>query len=170
MKWRLYSLQTITTDTKTCLGQRLIQETSMIKILILFLLSGVSGVFGRMGGSGNYPRQVRVIGIPILLSVILWFLGVHNLIVLFLFCGLSIGAISTYWDFTFNKTDNFWIHGAFIGLASFPITIVNHNWELLLIRVLVIALYIGLVHLLVKNAVKEEFLRYMILPLTLLLV
>lgn len=142
----------------------------MIKLLILFLLGGLTGVAGRMGGSGNYPRQVRVIGIPILLSVILWFLGIHNLIALFIFCGLSIGAISTYYDTIFGY-DNFWVHGFMLGLASLPITIlVTHNYGFLVARCLLLAVYMGVLHIYQTNAVKEEFLRYFILPISMWLI
>lgn len=139
-----------------------------MKISILILLCVLSGVLGRMGGSGRYPRQVRVIGIPLMLTIIAFFLGVHAWWALLLFCGLSIGAVSTYHDYL--GADNFWVHGAALGLASFPLAVVTGHWWMLLLRVIVLAVWMGAWSLIWKNAVVEEYGRYFPLPVSMLLI
>lgn len=143
-----------------------------MKILIILVCACISGVLGRMGGSGRYPRQCRVIGIPLLMAALAWILGVHSWWLL-LMIGAMIGAISTYWDFLApeeQNRDNFFLHGFFIGLATFPIAIATGHWWMLLFRCLFLAVACGWWSAIMKWDVGEEFGRYFIVPFAFLLI
>jgi len=132
----------------------------------IILASFGAGVLGRCGGSGNYPRQTRVVGIPLLMAGLAWILGIHSWWLLLMIPAM-IGAISTYHDYL--GEDNFFVHGFVIGCATFPIALYNGHWWMLLFRCLLLAVACGGWSKVMKNPVVEEFGRYFILPLSLIL-
>ena len=140
----------------------------MLEIIISILACVPTAFLGRMGGSGRWPRQCRVVGIPLILTGLAYLHGVHSWWALIIFAGLSIGAISTYHDYIGH--DNFFLHGACLGLASLPLTIITGHWLLLLIRVIACAVWMGVWSLIWTSDVVEESGRYAPLPLSILLV
>lgn len=133
----------------------------MIILYILFAL--ISGWLGQAGGSGKFPRWLRIIGVPLMSCVNLFLCGIHNLPILFFTLGLLIASISTYWDFLFGY-DNFWFHGFAIGIAVF---LTAFNPLMFVLRWISLSLFMELWHL--KHPKKflkwdgarvEEFGRY----------
>ena len=141
----------------------------MWNILLILCASLICAVLYRMGGSGNYPRQTRIIGVPFITYLLSFFLGVHSFW-LFLAFVLTIGAISTYWDFLWAKErnfDNFWLHGWFIGLAAFPVALSTGHWWLFFIRCILLAVFMGIwSHWIWKWDIAEETGRGFIVPAT----
>jgi hypothetical protein len=135
------------------------------KIIIVIVFSVLSGVMGRMGGSGRFPRQVRVIGVPFIQTLLFFLFGVHAWWSLLISFGLTIAAISTYWDFLY-KFDEFYTHGFFIGLSAFTIALVTGHWWLFAIRTIMLTVFIGVWSALISNTVWEESGRYTSIPLT----
>jgi hypothetical protein len=111
-----------------------------MKILITIVLSVLAAILYRMGGSGRYPRQARMVGVPLVSILAMLVLGIHSWWLL-LCMGIMVGAISTYWDFI-NGSDSFWLHGLFVGLAMLPLIGVVH-WYAIIIRSLVLATFMG---------------------------
>jgi hypothetical protein len=126
----------------------------MVKLAIGILGIVASGILYRMGGSGNYPRQMRVIGCPTVLIALLWALFGFHWVYLLTF-GLSIGAISTYWDWLFGY-DNFYAHGLGCGLAAAPLLYANVPVWIFLIRLIVCTVGMGVWSKLVKRDVPQE--------------
>lgn len=141
----------------------------MKSILLTLLVSLACAVMYRMGGSGNYPRQVRVVGVPFLTTLLAYLLGVHSWWLLLAFVAM-IGAISTYWDVIFNDWDNFWFHGFMLGVACFPIAIATGHWWLFGIRCVVLALFMGIWSYTWKWDIAEETGRGFIIPATLFMI
>lgn len=140
----------------------------MWNILLTLLISLASATMYRMGGSGRYPRQVRVVGVPCLTALLAFLTGVHSWWVL-LSIPITIGAISTYWDFLYPKEknfDNFWLHGFFIGLAAFPIAIATGHWWMFAVRCVLLAVIIGSWSAIWKWDVAEEAGRGFAIPAT----
>lgn len=82
--------------------------------LWLAILSLLGGILGRMGGSGNYPRSCRTVGVPVVQFILLWILfGLHweSLVVL----ALSATFVSTYWK---REPDAKWYHWYSHGLLT----------------------------------------------------
>lgn len=73
--------------------------------------------------------------------------------------GLMYGAMTTYWDeVPWNKgRDNFWMHGFFIGLALFPMTIGTGMWLGFGIRCMVLALGMGTLCAIASDVDVEEY-------------
>jgi hypothetical protein len=138
---------------------------------MIILLSIISGIFYRMGGSDKYDTKWRDWGCPL---VVLLALHWHwSLILCFL---LMWGALTTYWKVLnkfFNKptSDAYWFnwlaHGLGIGLALIPYTLFVGGWELGLVRSLALGLLMMVWSLLNDNVVWEEFGRGALIILTL---
>jgi hypothetical protein len=140
-------------------------------IAIIILLSIISGVFGRMGGSDKYNGKWRDAGCS--------FLIVLALIILFgwqqerwwaylAVFGLSWGAFSTYQD-TIWGYDNLWASGFLVGLAAFPAYWLGVPWWVIGIRAIVLCLAWGLLNKYLppkvwvwRRDVVEEFSRYFV--------
>jgi hypothetical protein len=69
--------------------------------------------------------------------------------------GLSIGAISTYWDFIHDE-DNFYIHGLFIGVAAIPLLWCGVPWWIVYLRMLICSIGMGLWSKFIKRDVPQE--------------
>ena len=135
-----------------------------MRFLLIIIAAVISALLGRMGGSGKYPRQTRVIGIPVLMAGLAWLLGIHSWWLLLMIPAM-IGAISTYHDYI--GFDNFWLHGFVIGCATFPIALYNGHWWMFAFRCLFLAVSCGGWSQAVKNDVLEELGRYFLVPLCL---
>jgi hypothetical protein len=141
--------------------------------MIIFILSILSGILGRMGGAAGYNTKWRDFCVPACLTIALLVLGVNcpwwALLIAF---GAVFGACTTYWD-TLFKFDNLWFSGFVCGIASFPITIFTGHLMMFLIRAVLLALIWGSLNKWLPNRILlwnrdlvEEFLRYMAITLT----
>ena len=152
-----------------------------MKILILLVLSILSGILGRMGGAKGYDTKWRDVGCPLIALIALWLLVDFKSSywwTYLLILGLHWVLFSTYWNWLF-KEDNLWFSGFAVGLA---ISLLLFNWSVV-IRAILLALIWGSLNkylpsagisgdkriLLWRRDVVEEFLRYFSIPLTLIL-
>lgn len=147
-----------------------------MNIIGIVLLSVISGIIGRMGGAGKpYKSWIRDWLCPLQTILALWILtGIdikHWWLYLIVY-GLMGGALSTYWDSVF-KFDNLWISGFAVGLTLLPLRV---DFVLVITRAIVLAVIWGCLNkylpkkvLLWRRDVVEEFLRYFVLPLTILI-
>ncbi len=138
-----------------------------LKALIVAIGAGIAGCLYRAGGSGNFPRQVRVIGVPVLSVAILALLSPNWWIILCI--PLMIGATSTY--FKRKGSDALWwnwaLHGLGLSLAMLPYTIATGHWLGFGLRTIVLTASITIWSELVGNAVIEELGRGALIILTL---
>jgi hypothetical protein len=131
-----------------------------MKIIILLILSIISGVLYRMGGKGKpYNTKYRDLGCPLIAIITLWFLVGFQLSywwVYLLIFGLMFGALTTYWDFLFGF-DNYWFHGFMVGLSIFPLFWIGIHWWAILIYSISLAVSMGIWSKLISWDVAEEF-------------
>ena len=99
-------------------------------IIFLAVLSAIAYRLTGWGGEGRialpwlpswfFGRQTRLMGCSALRVGAVYLLGIkapwYAHMAVF---GLSVGSLSTYWDFIFGY-DNFWFHGFMIGVATVP--------------------------------------------------
>ena len=140
----------------------------MVLLILIIVLIALSAVLYRMGGAGlegrlMYPwlpewafdTKARDIGCGLCAVGLVFALGLtagvswyYLLAASFVAIVAQLGALSTYWDsIPFNKgKDNFYMHGAFCGLALFPFALVcpEITWLDTVIRVVVCAVGMGL--------------------------
>jgi hypothetical protein len=105
-----------------------LKSRSSGKAIGALIASVVAAILYRMGGSGNWPRQARLVGVPLVCVI---FLGLFHVNWTLLICiPLMIAAISTYWKK--KGTDagfwNYYLHGLGISLAMFPYAIATGKW------------------------------------------
>lgn len=148
--------------------------------MITLVLSILSGILGRMGGSDKYNTKWRDIGCALITLITFWFLFGFDWSLWWIYLltfGLHWSALSTYWDWLLKK-DNFWVSGFGVGMALIPLI----GWEFLL-RAIILALIWGCLNkylpsagidgkkriLLWRRDIVEEFIRYFSIPFTLLL-
>lgn len=138
--------------------------------LLLLPLAVASGVLGRMGGATGYDTKYRDVGCSALFVLFSWlcfwqfadFWWVYLLVF-----ALMWGGLSTYWDEIWGY-DNMWFSGFTVGLAAFPLAIIDWTAFFFLIpRAVCLALIWWALnkHLPQKvwkwnRDVAEEFLRY----------
>jgi hypothetical protein len=131
-----------------------------MKIIILLILSIISGVLYRMGGKGKpFNTKYRDLGCPLIALIALWLLVGFQLSywwVYFLMFGLMFGALTTYWDFLFGF-DNYWFHGFMVGLSTFPLFWLGIYWWAILIYSISLAVSMGIWSKLINWDVAEEF-------------
>ena len=123
--------------------------------LIIIIGALLSAWLYRLGGMGDevenkwFPKflrhsWVRDWMIPLVLCVVLGLIGgwVWWLILVYL---LTAAGLSTYWDFVpFNHgDDNFFMHGAFIGLACFPLAFCHVEWYWIAVRLCLLGIAFG---------------------------
>lgn len=132
----------------------------MIKWIIFSLLT--SALY-RIGGKGGFKnaKAIRRFGCPLLCYGYLWWLGLgswqqgtfwwqqgtfwwQNWLVLgVLAYGVTIPAISSYWDSIFGY-DNFYAHGFGIGLGAIPLFWLGVHWYMILARIIILTVFMGL--------------------------
>jgi len=71
--------------------------------------------------------------------------------------GATGGMLTTYWDWMFKDTDNFWFAGFMVGLAGLFIIGLGVPWYLLLARSFLIAVLWGAWCAILSNADLEEY-------------
>lgn len=161
----------------------------VITLISIVLLSCLSAICGRAGGMGKEPEALPkwipvtfrqswardwlcplFCVLPLLTQVNLtnWV----NIACLFGFYGATGGMLTTYWDWI-NGKDNFWLSGFMVGIACMFLIPLGVAWYLILIRSIVLAVLWGVNNLIcnhypTKDGV-EEFVRYGVLPLTMLI-
>jgi len=153
----------------------------MIKYIIWIICIVLSGILYRLGGAGqlkkddgwNFARRsfVRDWLIPIPVIITLWQLfGLDSRWYLYLILwGLMGLALSTYYDPIF-KYDNFFAHGAGVGLSIFPLFWTGVYWQLILIYTTLMCLGMGIIsHKLKKTPVVKELCRGFLIVLLLII-
>lgn len=138
------------------------------KIIGTLILSVASGVFYRMGGSGNYPRWTRQVGICICMAFELMLLGYFSWTII-LCIGALYGLSTTY--FKKKGTDAIWLNWLLVGVAFsisvLPIVLVYHNYIGFAIRTVVCTALVTIWSQAIGKDVVEEFGRGFIIVATL---
>ncbi|RTK93045.1 hypothetical protein EKI60_06425 [Candidatus Saccharibacteria bacterium] len=142
--------------------------------IVVFVLACATAVMYRCGGSGNYPRFFRPMGVGIgvlLAGFILFDSNWISFWALLASSGASAGLSTTY--FKKKNTDAMWFNWLFVGLALsialLPMAFATQNWTGFLMRSLVLTSGITLWSQFQGNAVKEELGRGFLIIATLLL-
>ena len=162
----------------------------IIPIILTPITAGVSGILYRLGGASredsrkefpwvpewfrNMPKK-RDAGCGIMAGLTAWaWLGGTPWWAWFFSAGVLWGALSTYWDWMFNDTDNYYMHGFMCGLAYFLYAIASGMWVGFGVRCIALAILMGLwSHTICKvfkgksRAVAEEVGRGALIILTL---
>ena len=121
-----------------------------IKIIASLVLALLSALFYRFGGIGKPFRSWHRDWICPAFSIATLLIWWHNAewwklaICSVATYGLMGAAFSTYWDWLFNGKDNFYVHGAFIGLAIAPFIWVGLAWWLVFIQVVATGAAMGI--------------------------
>lgn len=144
-----------------------------VQILITVFLAILSGVLYRMGGSGNYSRWIRPVGVASCATLALALIGYINWSLILCF-GAFYGLSTTY--FKKEGTDAKWFNWFLVGLgfsvSVLPIVLVYHIWVGFAVRTVVCAGLIILWSQTNGNAVWEEggrgFIPIATIPLLLL--
>ena len=133
-----------------------------MKILILVILSMLSGVAYRAGGWDKGNRMYRILGVPLI--TIIWLLtqkvgltqvNWQAILSYFLTFGLSAGMISAYWGQD-EKKWGYWCHGLGLSLALLPIAIITGHWWGFAIRTVVLTGFITVWSQLTKWDIWED--------------
>lgn len=115
------------------------------KLLITLALSFLNGMFYRMGGSGNYPRWTRPLGIGLytIATIFIWagfHLDLWEIFGVIASGGISAGMSTTY--FKKKGADAHWFNWAFVGfalsLSLLPLAWTHNLWLGLLIRTVIL--------------------------------
>lgn len=114
---------------------------NIINIITSILGTIISSIFYRMGGAGSQwgkdNKLWRRIGVPLVVTLVSFVLGIHNPIVLLLSFGLLVGSLSSY-------EGNFYVHGLLCGLATLPIAYITGHWWLFVLRCVILSIWAGL--------------------------
>ena len=154
-----------------------------MQIVILLLLSVLSSVLYRLGGSSTAERfkwwplpdlpKERDVGCSLCLLIGLKVIGIPGpWWAYFIVFGLTWGALSTYWDWITGK-DNHYLHGLGVGLAT--LVLLPWAWgdpvvNMLIARVVITALGMGIWSKINGNATREELGRGFLVVIPLMLV
>lgn len=129
----------------------------IIKIVGIFILSIISLIAYRAGGSGNYPRFVRPLALCVCTILGLLLLGYYSWLVIL--CGGAMYGLSTTY-FKSKGSDATWIAWLLVGLAFslsvLPIVLVYHNYLGFAIRTIVCTSFIIIWSETNGNSVWEE--------------
>lgn len=143
-------------------------------IAVILLLAVINGVLYRMGGSGNFPRWTRPVGIGLIAMTVLALTHRADwswLIVLGIVAsgGATAGISTTY--FKKKGTDANWFNWLLVGLglslALLPFAFVSNDWLHFALRVILLTPAICLWSQFIGNAVVEEFGRGFLTIITL---
>jgi hypothetical protein len=120
-------------------------KDKLILLATISIIDVVAGILYRMGGSGNWPRQARLVGVPLLAAISLWILAGWNWWLL-LCIPLMIASISTYWKRKGEDAHfiNYLFHGLGIAIAMLPYSIATHHYVGFGIRGLLLPIAIAL--------------------------
>lgn len=138
-----------------------------MKLLIIILLSILSGILYRLGG--RFQTKIRDIGVPIVATIALLYFGFKNPIGLFLHFGLLFGALTTYWKKK-NEDAKWWnwlLTGLGYSLAALPIAWITKYWLGFGIRIVILSGLITLWSELVNQDWLEEGGRGILIIITL---
>lgn len=142
-----------------------------LKVIILILATVISAILYRLGGIGKpFKTWMRDWIIPaVSFAVMIFVLKIKAPWYIHLISyGVMGGALTTYWDKIFGY-DNYYTHGAGIALAYLPYVLVGAiPIVAFLIRVVVLALSMGLWCKYNENDKIEEFGRGAFIIATLL--
>ena len=122
------------------------------------VLSIMAGVTYRMGGSGNYPRWIREVGLCVAMITQMIILGQFHW-TLILCAGLLYAASTTY--FKKKGSDAKWWNWLMVGIAfsisMLPLVVAHHLWIGFIIRTVICSSLIVFWSETNGNAVCEEF-------------
>lgn len=140
------------------------------KNIIAICVAAIVGICYRMGGSGNYPRWTRPVGVGLGVTAVLWLLfGFHWSILVS--AGASAGLSTTY--FKKKGTDAKWWNWLLVGLAMslalLPWSWATNHWIGFLLRTIFLTPAICLWSQLIGNAVLEELGRGFLIIISLFL-
>ncbi len=153
--------------------------TLLFKIGVTLILSILSGIFYKFGGTGKEEKS----WIPMFLRKSWlrdWVIPMFSLAILFIWWKPNIwwgyllsipvyvfmgAALSTYWDWV-TGNDNFMLHGFFVGISFFPFYWVGMHWYAILINALVSGILMWWLCVRTGNVWKEEFGRGFISAIT----
>lgn len=70
---------------------------------------------------------------------------------------LTGGALTTYWDNLFGGVDNFYMHGAMVGLGAFPFIWSGVHWWTILVRLIILGGTMGALNIWInKTKIKHK--------------
>lgn len=131
----------------------------ILKILAVILVSVVSAVLYRMGGSQYYNTKWRDIGCALVSCLLIGYLIAWHWTLILVF-GLTWGALSTYWKRTPDaRWWNWLITGAMYSVATLPFIIAEGHWLGFASRTIILGGATMIVSELEGNAVREELMR-----------
>lgn len=114
---------------------------------IFVIIASILGATAyRMGGSGNYNRLWRIMGVSFLSIVAV--ISLHGIVWgywwLYVLCfGLSCGAVASYWGLD-EKKWGYWAHGLGLALALLPLAYLTGHYLGWAMRSLAIIAFITL--------------------------
>lgn len=130
----------------------------ILKILVTLFLSIGVGILYRMGGSGNYPRYLRPLGMSLGLLFELLILGYFHW-TLILCMGAIYGLSTTY--FKKKGSDAKWwnwiLVGVAFGISVLPIVLVYHHWLGFALRTVFLSGFIPVWSLKISNGLAYHF-------------
>ena len=134
-----------------------------MKILILLLLSVLSGIFYRMGGSDKFNTKWRDIGVMLCAMLVLISFGgfvynVKTIAGLVATAGLTFASLTTY--FKRKDTDAYWFNWALVGLAfglsALPFAFATQYWLGFILRTVFLSVTVCVWSEIQGNVVIEE--------------
>ncbi len=142
-----------------------------LKVFAIILpLSLLSAILYRLGGIGKpFNTKIRDLGVPLVASITLYFLGVKFVWWAYLLhFALLFASLTTYWDELFGY-DNFYAHGLFCGLSALPLLATGIPFWIIILRSIFLSIGMGLWSKFWKWDTMEEAGRGFLIPFTFLL-
>lgn len=129
----------------------------IVKIIGTIILSALAGIAYRMGGSGNYPRWTREVGLCVCMNLEMILLGFFHWS-LIICTGALYGLATTYFKKkgTDAKAINWFFVGLAFSIAMLPLVLVYHLWIGFAIRTFVCTALVVIWSETNGNAVCEE--------------
>jgi len=154
----------------------------MITLIMLIAFSFVAGVLYRLGGTGGawYKNtKVRDFGVPIIYTLYLLYNRIPFNVYLIVSTILLFASLTTYWKFISRwigqDTENvYWYNWFFTGLgyglASLPLALYTGNWNMFIVRLVVLSLATMYWSEHISDAEWEEFGRGFLIIFTLAII